>query len=282
MINTFTSIDFETANSKRSSVCQVGIAVVVDGKVTEQISHLVNPDDSFNGMNIGIHGIHQEDVKYAPKFSELWTEIKQYFNGDVVAHNMDFDYSCLIQVLKRYKIKVPKFRRHCTYRMAKKYYNLENYKLPTLALQFNVNLSNHHEASSDALAAAQIFTAIQIDQNTNISKSNNREYSSEITKLNKEIKHITSLDGLLICCSGIFLNGAKKEITDALENVGAKISNSVTSKVDLLLLGGGGHASFQDDKIYGSKGKKALSLREKGKDIFVIMENVFFDKFDLI
>ncbi|MEA1910868.1 MAG: DNA polymerase III subunit epsilon, partial [Spirochaetota bacterium] len=33
---TFTAIDFETANNKRTSACQIGIVVVKDGNITEE------------------------------------------------------------------------------------------------------------------------------------------------------------------------------------------------------------------------------------------------------
>lgn len=33
-INTFTAIDFETAQGKRNSICQVGIVRVVEGEIS--------------------------------------------------------------------------------------------------------------------------------------------------------------------------------------------------------------------------------------------------------
>ena len=39
----FTAIDFETANPKRNSICQVGLVRVIKGQVVDQINVLVRP-----------------------------------------------------------------------------------------------------------------------------------------------------------------------------------------------------------------------------------------------
>ncbi len=43
MNNSFTAIDFETAQGKRWSICQVGLMRVENGVITEQLSLLVQP-----------------------------------------------------------------------------------------------------------------------------------------------------------------------------------------------------------------------------------------------
>ena len=40
-VNTFTAIDFETAQGKRNSICQVGIVRVVDGEIVETYNKLL-------------------------------------------------------------------------------------------------------------------------------------------------------------------------------------------------------------------------------------------------
>ena len=57
---TFNAIDVETANYSRSSICQIGIAKVVDGAVVDRWSTLVNPEDEFIGHLTRIHGISPE------------------------------------------------------------------------------------------------------------------------------------------------------------------------------------------------------------------------------
>ena len=42
----FIAIDFETATSKRASICEVGICVVRNGEIAETRSWLVRPEDN--------------------------------------------------------------------------------------------------------------------------------------------------------------------------------------------------------------------------------------------
>ena len=42
----FIAIDFETATSKRASICEVGICVVRHGEIAETRSWLVRPEDN--------------------------------------------------------------------------------------------------------------------------------------------------------------------------------------------------------------------------------------------
>jgi len=45
--NSYTSIDFETAQGKRWSICQVGLVRVENQFITEQLSILVQPPDNY-------------------------------------------------------------------------------------------------------------------------------------------------------------------------------------------------------------------------------------------
>ena len=43
----FAAIDFETANSERSSVCSVGIVIVKNGVIKDTFYSLVNPEPNY-------------------------------------------------------------------------------------------------------------------------------------------------------------------------------------------------------------------------------------------
>jgi len=61
----FVAIDFETANSMRSSVCSVGIVQVRNGKIIKEIQSLINPLSEFHYYNTKIHGITEYMVQSA-------------------------------------------------------------------------------------------------------------------------------------------------------------------------------------------------------------------------
>ena len=75
----FIAIDFETATSKRASICEAGICVVKNGKVVETKSWLVRPEgNSYSFWNIQVHGIQASDTANAPLFPDVWTQITKY------------------------------------------------------------------------------------------------------------------------------------------------------------------------------------------------------------
>lgn len=157
---TFTAIDFETANQTRTSACQIGIVVVKNGNIVKEFSSFIKPPkpDNFLDRFTDIHGITKDMVKDSPTFKELWKDIEKYILDAplLVAHNAPFDISVLNSVLEHYEIKTNLPKPYCTVRAARrKLPNLDNHQLSTVSKHFNIAL-NHHEALSDARAAAKI------------------------------------------------------------------------------------------------------------------------------
>ncbi|MDF9799733.1 DNA polymerase-3 subunit epsilon [Catalinimonas alkaloidigena] len=155
----FVALDFETANHRRESVCEIGIAIVQDGIVREQKSWLVRPRDNwFNSMNTRIHGIDATKVADAPEFDELWQSVSGYFEGaNVIAHNASFDLSVLRHVLAQYELPFPELSYACSLQVARRAWRgFPSYGLSALSQRFGISL-NHHAAGSDAEACAHIM-----------------------------------------------------------------------------------------------------------------------------
>lgn len=148
---TFTAIDFETAQPKRWSICQVGIVRVEAGVVTREINLLVRPpENTYSSFNIAVHGIREADTESAPSFDTIWPQIRELIEGQtVVAHNMSFDGSCLKQALEYYGLPQPSFEKQCTYK-------LFNKRLNYCCEEFDIPL-DHHDALSDARACAELY-----------------------------------------------------------------------------------------------------------------------------
>lgn len=151
-MTSFTAIDFETAHPQKWSICQVGLVRVEKGVVSEKISLLVQPPKNFYwGKFIDIHGITPEHTKTAPTFEIIWQKIEPLIKEQiVVAHNgFAFDFPCLKIALAYYSIKEPRYEKHCTYKLYKK-------NLAALCKENDISLK-HHDASSDAIACAELF-----------------------------------------------------------------------------------------------------------------------------
>lgn len=150
-LNTFTAIDFETAQGKRHSICQIGLVRVERKEIIQKIVLLVKPPDNFYSFyNTQVHGITSEMTRRSPTFNEVWPIIKPFIcSQNLVAHNSSFDISCLKQTLAYYRLSVPEFNAHCTYKIYKQ-------KLNLLCRTHGIDLQ-HHDALSDAMACARLF-----------------------------------------------------------------------------------------------------------------------------
>lgn len=153
----FIAVDFETANSNRSSICSVGFAIVENGQLigTEHIYIKPTPD-YYDGMNTMIHGISHRHTHDKATFKQQWPDLEKYFHNQVmVAHNAAFDCSALRAALDVGGLPYPDMDFHCTYRLAKEVLPLYNHKLNEVSNHFGITLK-HHDAESDARACALI------------------------------------------------------------------------------------------------------------------------------
>lgn len=161
----FIAIDFETANSSRSSACALGLVEVKDGNITTEHSWLIDPQQRFDGMNISIHGITPSMVIGKPTFHDLWPTVEPLLQGQiVVAHNASFDMSVLRYCLDGISLTYPNFQYLCTYLLGKKMLpDLPSHKLNVVSEHFDINLK-HHDALDDARASAAILLKLMAQE----------------------------------------------------------------------------------------------------------------------
>ena len=155
----FAAIDFETANSERSSVCSVGVVIVRDGKKEDSFYSLIKPEPNYYSYWCSqIHGLTREDTEEAPIFPWVWAQIEPLIEGlPLVAHNKVFDEGCLKAVFHVYQMDYPDYEFYDTlYASRKLLPYLENHQLQTVAAACGYCLNNHHNALADAEACARI------------------------------------------------------------------------------------------------------------------------------
>lgn len=151
-METFTAIDFETAQGYRWSICQVGLVRVENGIVTNEMSILVQPPNNYYWLNFTkIHGISARDTIFSPTFNKIWDMIAPFIeNQNVIAHNdFGFDFPVLQKTLEYYCITEPQYNKYCTYKIYKS-------NLAKLCQEHYIPL-NHHDALSDARACAKLY-----------------------------------------------------------------------------------------------------------------------------
>lgn len=160
-IAAFAAFDVETANEDTGSIIQLGVAVVRGGKVTERYSWMCRPPkglEYFDEANVAIHGITAADVASEPSFPEQLAKFVDVVGDlDVVAHNARFDFTALSRACRAEGVAAPKLNFACTYMWARQMQlGLPNLKLPTLAEAAGASLENHHDATADAVACAEV------------------------------------------------------------------------------------------------------------------------------
>lgn len=160
MKNRYVVFDVETPNSENSRMSSIGVCVVENLQVTDSFYSLVNPETHYDDFNIFLTGITPESTADEKNFGELWNSglgnIMQ--SGIVIAHNAPFDMGVLAKCIRHYGVDCKEYIKYaCTVRMSKKSLpQLVNHKLNTVSDYLGVRLS-HHNAESDAYAAAQIL-----------------------------------------------------------------------------------------------------------------------------
>lgn len=296
----FVAIDFETANSLRTSVCSIGIVQVKGGKIKKEIHTLINPLSEFNYYNTKIHGITEDMVMSAPTFEEFWPDFKGFVeNQTIIAHNASFDISVLRASLNNFHEAYPTFQYGCSYQIAKKIWpNLYNHKLSTVANYLGISL-RHHDALEDARAAALItLEAMQKTrtnsvqelsslhklkigtptptkkQSTRVKKDNTdlliQSLSNDISPSNK--KH--PFYGANIVFTGRMVSMTRVQAAQLAVNCGAVCKGSIDGNTNILVVGDNDLIKYVQG-IKSTKMKKAEELINQGLPVEIVGEQDF-------
>ena len=161
----FTAIDFETATSKRSSACSVGIVTVENGVIVEEYHTLIQPpNNEYNWHNIQVHGITEQDTYRSQRFNQVYGEIKKRLEGRIViAHNESFDRSVLTKSMLEFGIDYSDIGLPDKWECTMKIYKAKGYKpakLNVCCAKHGITLK-HHDALSDARACAKLYLISQ-------------------------------------------------------------------------------------------------------------------------
>ena len=160
----FTAIDFETANQRRDSACQLAAVVVRDSQIVDSASWMIRPDPMhFAPSNIRIHGITPDQVRDEPTFAGRWSEIAARLDDDcLVAHNASFDIGVLLACLRRHRLPAPELNFTCTRAVSRRTWpGRRSYGLKPLATWLGIRF-RHHDALEDSIACAKLMLAAGI------------------------------------------------------------------------------------------------------------------------
>lgn len=291
----FTAIDFETANSYRSSVCSVAMVKVRDGVVVDMYSRLVLPVQGIDSFtNTWVHGIGPDDVLDAPQWADVLPELIDFVGPDVlVAHNASFDSSVLVRSSEAAGYTVSGLQFICTLRLARAMLALGSYSLPFVADELGLPPFAHHDAGADARSAALV--AIALAQRVgafDVASLNALVPLTASSRGPNGVAVASAADWLAVASEGsltseaVCFTGALRTMQRAtaqrlVKSLGGVAQDSVTKATTILVSGDLDPRVFAPGATMTGKLTKAFALAEKGRPIRVMTEAEFLELVDI-
>lgn len=159
MINTYISIDLETTglNPKLDKIAEIGAVKIVEGKVVDSFSTLVNPGRKLEQRIIELTGIQDTDLEQAPDLEEVFPDLLDFLEDlPLLGHSVLFDYSFLKKAAVDRKLTFEK-RAIDTLKIARKYLaDLEHRSLDYLCAYYQIP-HHAHRALADAEATSLLY-----------------------------------------------------------------------------------------------------------------------------
>ncbi|WP_243652425.1 exonuclease domain-containing protein [Novosphingobium sp. PhB165] len=153
----FVVVDVETACSRVSSICQIGIVGFKGGQEVFAYETLVDPRDEFSPFNVGIHGITARHVVGAPSYGEIHEAVDAYLSGRITVAHSWFDKGALGAACRVSERPAIETRWLDSVSVAKRAWpQLPSHRLNVLASFLGIE-HRHHDALSDARAAGIVI-----------------------------------------------------------------------------------------------------------------------------
>jgi len=288
-MNRFVAIDVETSNSDMASICQVGIVCYEDGVMTNEWSSLINPQDYFASINVGIHGITKRDVKDAPVFSDVYETISKLISNTVCVSHTHFDRVSLDKVIRKYKLNPIETNWLDSARVARRAWEecaWKGYGLAKVCKLIGFNFK-HHDALEDAKACGAVIIAAsektELDLNgwlTRVGQPIDLTTLNSVSKVTRDGNSEGELYGQILVFTGA-LDIPRKIAADMASSIGCAVGSSVTKKTNYLVVGDQDVTKLAG-KEKSSKHLKAETLIGKGVDIRILKESDFQSLVDTV
>ena len=125
--------------------------------VVDALTYYVDLMNWFHEGNIRVHGIRPSDVDGAPTMPEALDFMLRFIDSDVlIAHNAPFDMGVLRASAAAIEAPLPDLNYACSLAISRKTYNLESYRLNSVAYAIGHEEFKHHDALADADACARM------------------------------------------------------------------------------------------------------------------------------
>lgn len=283
----FVALDFETANPDLSSICQVGIACFSDGQLKASWESLVNPGDYFHPVNISIHGITEEKVKYSPKWSQVYPAIADLLRGNIVISHTPFDRVALHRACERADIQECNCKWIDSARVVRHTWSAfarSGYGLTHVAAQLGIEYRAHN-ALEDARCAGEIMLRALAASGFSIEQwlvRAGRPIHATTSITGQEVSSISEFEpnptgplfGEVMAFTGT-LTLTRYEAAAIAAAAGCTVAEGVTKHTTLLVVGNQDVRTRLAGHEKSSKQRKAEDLILRGHQIRILTESDF-------
>src|SRR5699024_5344049 len=153
-------LDIESTGGKfnEEGITEIAIYKFDGQEVIDQFGSLINPERKIQPFVVGLTGINNDMLRYAPKFHEVAKRIIEITEDCVlVAHNSKFDYRLLRTEFRRLGYNFER-KTLCTIELSRKLIpNMPSYKLGNLVKSLGIPITDRHRAVGDAQATVRLF-----------------------------------------------------------------------------------------------------------------------------
>jgi len=279
----FTAIDVETANPNLASICQIGVVQFRDGHVTNRWTTLVNPEDSFDPVNVRIHGITAEAVRSAPVFRQVKPHLDPQLRSTVVCCHTPFDRHAIRAVHEKYRLDHIPLTWLDTSRVVRRAWPeraRSGYGIRPVAEMLGISF-NHHDAEEDARVAGEILlhaiarTGLSVNEwlarvERPIHEERTGGPATRASRHGRVGNPDGPLSGEIVVFTGS-LSFKRSEAAAIAAAAGCNVADNVTKQTTLLVVGN------QDIRATNgleksSKHRKAEQLISEGQDLRILQE----------
>jgi DNA polymerase-3 subunit epsilon len=268
----FVVVDVETACSRVSSICQIGIVGFQGGVPVFEFETLIDPRDEFDDFNVSIHGITDRHVRGRPHFGQLHSEIDKHLAGRVTVAHSAFDRGALSAAcLKHGKPEIGTQWVDSVLVARRAWPELGSHKLNMLTQHLGIPHS-HHDALSDARATGMVvvraldITGLTLKELSQPSRRSPRS-SGPVARPGGAAG---PLSGHCVVMTGDF-TAPKATMADMISSAGGAVTSTVSRKTTMLILGAQDPTTFAG-KDKSAKHLKALELVAAGQPLQILSE----------
>lgn len=288
-IKDFIALDVETANADFASICSIGLVHFRSGQVFKSLTILVDPEDHFDPINIGIHGIRPEDVVGKPTMARLFPVIGAALQDAAIIHHSPFDRTALSRAAAKYGAGgLPCFWLD-TLQVARRtwdgFRDAGGYGLANLARAFGISFK-HHDAAEDARAAGLLMLRAVYDGGVSLQQwIDDLGYESTISTAPKRTKPAYAGkfarpgdgSGPLLGDTVVFtgaLQVSRSEAAARAAAAGCDVGDNINKKTTILVVGDQ-DLRYTRGEEKSSKHRKAEAMIADGAFIRIVRESDF-------